>query len=231
MRIFSLTDVGKKRKENQDNYWVARLDNNGSEVGVMCLCDGMGGLSNGEQASHIIVEAVREFFKTNTDIKGLSSVISAKNKEIYDLGNSSSNPSPMGTTCTVAIIKEGKCRILHVGDSRLYKWSKLGGTKLLTTDHSALKKYNITAENNPELYKKYKNMLTRCIGISPEVSVDFYTESCKKGDRFLVCSDGFWHFFNDYELGTPRIEDLRGLVDECMDNGETDNITVAVLEV
>lgn len=227
MRILSLTDVGKKRKENQDNYWVARLDVDGEEVGVMCLCDGMGGLNNGERASHIVVEAVREFFKKNSDIQGLSALIKEKNLEIHQQGSN----LPMGTTCTVAVLRGGKCRILHVGDSRLYKWSPSEGTKLLTTDHSALKKYGITKENNPELYRKYKNMLTRCIGINEEVSIDFYTEPYTEGDKFLVCSDGFWHNFQPDDMGiSSRLNNLRELVDECMQKGETDNITVAVLE-
>lgn len=230
MKIYSLTDVGRKRKENQDNYWIARLDSNGTEIGVMCLCDGMGGLSNGEQASHIIVEAVREFFKENLDIQGLNSVIKEKNKEIYELGKQQGKP--MGTTCTVALIKDDKCRILHVGDSRLYKWSETEGTRLLTTDHSALNKFKITKESNPELYKKYKNMLTRCVGINEDVQIDFYTDTCKKGEKLLICSDGFWHFFKERDMGIPlRLSNLRLLVDECMQSGELDNITVAVLEV
>lgn len=231
MKIYSLTDVGVKRKENQDNYWVSRLSVEGSEVGVLCMCDGMGGLDSGERASHIVVEAVRDYFKTSTDISGLCAVLKQKNAEIVDIAKAEGSTKGLGTTCTVAVLAEGTCRILHVGDSRLYKWSQNEGVRQLTTDHSALHKYGITLENNPELFKKYKNMLTRCIGIKPDIKIDLYVEPYKEGDKFMVCSDGFWHFFNPGDLASDLIQDLRSRVNECMQRGETDNITVAVLEV
>lgn len=230
MKIYSLTDMGKKRKENQDNFWISRLNINGEEACALCLCDGMGGLDSGERASHLVVEAVRNFFTKDVSLPNLKEIIHNKNSEIYQAGRDEG--ITMGTTCTAAIFLNNQCKVLHVGDSRLYKWSSNGVIKQITTDHSALQKYGVTLQSNPELFKKYKNMLTRCIGVKPEVVIDSYIETYSSGDRFLVCSDGFWHYFKEEDLGKPwRIQDLRSLVDECMQSGELDNITVAVLEV
>lgn len=232
MKIYSLSDIGIKRRENQDNFWVSRLDVDGKEVGVLCMCDGMGGLDSGERASHIVVDAVREYFKTSIDIVGLCEVLRNKNREIMQIAVEENSSRGLGTTCTVAVLNpNGVCRVLHVGDSRLYKWTSGGGVTQITTDHSALQKYGITMENNPELFRKYKNKLTRCIGIKDDIRLDLYVEKFQDGDKFLVCSDGFWHFFNPEDLGSNRIEDLRARVDECIQSGETDNISVAVIEV
>lgn len=227
MELISATDIGIRREENQDNYWCARLDVLGREVGVVCVCDGMGGLSDGGLASRIVVQAVREFFKTSIDSTGLIEVLKDTNKEIYDRGIKSGRK--MGTTCTILICDDGKFKVLHVGDSRCYVIMDKE-VRILTTDHSVVKQYGITMESRPDLYRKYRSSLTRCMGAKPDVTIDVIEGKYINGDKFIVCSDGFWHYldrrgkFND-------IDDLRKVISECIDNGETDNITAGVLKV
>lgn len=227
MELISATDIGVRRKENQDNYWSARLDVMGREVGVVCVCDGMGGLNDGGLASRTVVQAVREFFKTSMDTDSLVRVIKEANKSVYEKGAKSGKR--MGTTCTILICDSGKFKILHIGDSRCYL---IKGTKLhvLTTDHSVIKQYNITKESNPDMYRKHRNSLTRCIGVKPDVEVDVIEGEYQKGDKFLLCSDGFWHFF-DSRGKVDDLDDLKSIIGECIENGETDNITVGVLKV
>ena len=229
MRLISLTDIGVKRKENQDNYWSALLSVDGEDAGVICMCDGMGGLNSGGLASRMVASAVRDYLKTSIDFYGLKDVIEYANKSIYELSNGDKS-AVMGTTCTVLLCYKGKYRILHVGDSRCYLLSN-HEFNVLTVDHSAIKQYGITKEKSELLYKRYKNSLTRCIGVKPEVTLDYYEGNYSDGDSFLVCSDGLWHYLEDYDYFEEDLFDLKGLVQKCMDSGETDNITVGVLTV
>lgn len=228
MKIISLTDIGVKRQENQDNYWAARLSIDGDEAGVICLCDGMGGLDNGGLASRIVVESVSRYLLTYTDFKGLESVIKEANDKIMFL--SGLDNVQMGTTCTVVYCFRGKYKIYHVGDSRCYL---LRGDSFepLTVDHSALVKYGITKDNSPELYKKYKNSLTRCVGVVKNLYLDYYEGEYFEGDSFLCCSDGLWHYLEDFEFEKKDLFDLKTLINKCIDSGETDNITVGILSI
>ena len=224
MRLSTVTDIGKNRKENQDNYWGARLEVNGEEVGVLCICDGMGGLNDGGLASRIVVEAVRESLLNSLDLNDLLFAIEHANSKIYDIGNR------MGTTCTVLVCRGGTYNIFHVGDSRCYL-IRDGKAQVLTEDHSALVKYGITRESNEELWKKYRGLLTRCIGVKQTVSIDSHQGSYTNGDRFLLCSDGLWHYFDTFGFHEEDIADLDKLVNKCMEKGETDNISVGVLSI
>ena len=231
LKLESLTDIGCKRKENQDNYWCARLDVNGEEVGVACLCDGMGGLDKGAYASKVVVEEVREFFKTSIDVNELKGVIRKAHETLHNV--SKRENISLGTTCTVVILKGGIYEILHIGDSRCYH---LNNSKLedkiavITKDHTVIEKYREAGkELPPHLYKKYKNTLTRCIGVSERMELDHYKGGYNEGDIFLVCSDGFWHYLREEDFSS--LENLSSLVKKYIKLGETDNISAAWLQV
>lgn len=227
MKIDTLSDIGTTRKDNQDNYWSAVMSVDGSEVGVVCVCDGMGGLNNGGIASRMVVEAVRDYLVSDYDFDGLHGVVESVNKAVHEYG--SGENLAMGTTCTVLVCTDGTYKVLHVGDSRCYQ-IRNKQFKQITEDHSALKKYNISKSESPELWSKYKNSLTRCVGVKDSVMLDSYTGSYKSGDRFLVCSDGLWHYLEDsgYSVNTDKLDCL---ISDCKGSGETDNITACVLNV
>lgn len=231
MKLSSLTDIGIKRKDNQDNYWSARLSVDGKEVGVICLCDGMGGLDNGGLASRIVVEAVKEFFSNSVDLDELKQVVKDSNNLIYN--KSIAERVSLGTTCTILICMDGYYHILHIGDSRCYKRSGLtGDVTILTTDHSVLAKYKRAGKTlPPNLVKKYKNTLTRCIGVAGHIDLDYYNGKYSEGDLFLVCSDGFWHFLDFNSFYNSDFSDLSSLIKSYIGRGETDNITVGILEI
>ena len=224
----SISDIGVKRKDNQDNYWSALCTVDGVETGILCVCDGMGGLENGALASKIIVEAIRDGYSEGIPFSALREVISSANKKVYEMGLL--EEKRMGTTCTVLQVSSGRWEILHIGDSRCYLIRRDGSLKLLTTDHSAVKQLGITKEDDPVRYKKYKNSLTRCIGIKPDVVADYYKGTYERGDGFIVCSDGLWHFLekDTFDKHTD-LDNLRLLVNKCIENGETDNITCTKL--
>lgn len=229
MRLSSLSDIGIKRKDNQDNYWSARFTVDGVEGGVVCVCDGMGGLDDGALASRIVVETIREHFMRSADVVDLDADISMANSKIRNI--SLQNQTKMGTTCTLVYCIGGRYVIKHVGDSRCYLLRGNSMTRL-TTDHSAIEKFKISKEKSPDLYKKYRNSLTRCIGIEDRVVVDTYEGSYSAGDAFFCCSDGLWHYLEDLpDVSIETFRDLKKLIANCISYGETDNITVSVLEV
>lgn len=227
MNIQSVTDIGSTRRENQDNYWSALLNTDGSETGIVCICDGMGGLDNGGLASSIAVKTVRDCILEGTDFEELYNVLSQVNKNIYSL---SSEGNRMGTTCTVLYCKEGKYSLLHVGDSRCYHIYD-NSVEQVTEDNSVIAEYGITKENNRSLYEKYKSKLTRCLGVKPDVEISRYNGNYKDGESFLLCSDGFWHYFEESGKSL-RLENLEECIRDCMDvYGEQDNITACLLYV
>lgn len=227
MELNSITDIGVKRKDNQDNYWSARLDVNGEEIGVICLCDGMGGLDKGGFASKVVVEAVRNFLVSDLDIDGLKKVIKDAHEHLFNI--SKLENISLGTTCTVLIARKGIYEVLHIGDSRCYHYSSKG-VSIITKDHTVIEKYrSMGKELPPHLQKKYKNTLTRCIGVSSKMDLDYYTGKYSEGDLFLVCSDGFWHFLKESDF--KDIGNLNKLVKSFIQSGETDNITVVTFQV
>lgn len=232
MKLISLTDIGIKRSDNQDNYWASRLSINGEEAGVICLCDGMGGLNNGALTSRTVVTEVKKFFMSSIDFKDLEMVIKDVNTLIHD---KISQGGQSGTTCTVLFCYKGHYKILHVGDSRCYLKSD-EKVSILTEDHTVIARYEKQGKVVPDrLVKKYRNVLTRCVGASDHVTLDYMEGKYKDGDLFLVCSDGFWHYLDDesfFNGDLSNIDGVRSLVNKMMyDYNETDNITVGVLEV
>ena len=227
MNLQSISDIGVRRKDNQDNYWGALATVDGSECGIACVCDGMGGLNNGGLASKIVVDAVRDGFKSGVPFKELEGVLQHANSIIYE----KSSYGETGTTCTIVEAIDGRYRLLHIGDSRCYRLSKRGGFDVLTVDHSALRMYDLSPEKDYNMWKKYKNSLTRCIGVKPRIKVDYREGSYNKGDKFLVCSDGMWHLFEKACFHLEDLNDLRLLVNKAIREGETDNITCCIISL
>ena len=224
MKIHSITDISK-RENNQDNYWCAVLNVNGSQVGVLCVCDGMGGLDCGEKASELVVSNIRKHFLENGTIEGIEDVVDSANESIKNL---SSNRS--GTTCTVLMCSNGNYYVYNVGDSRCYIWNS--AVTQITEDHTVLQKYrNEGKEITRAIEVKYKNVLTKCVGVMNTVKYDIFTGSYQSGDRFLVCSDGFWHTIDEDDFLSGRILNLEDMVKRCLEKGELDNITACILEV
>lgn len=229
MKIFSLTDKGMSRHENQDNYWSAIAMVDDTETCVACICDGMGGLKNGGEASKLVIQGVKDCAKSSFSINDFKTVIEESNNKIYSMSNGSKS-SLMGTTCSLLRLSEGKYEILHVGDSRVYI-IRDGVANRLTKDHSAVVALNIDKKKEPEKWLKYRSKLTRCVGAKDTVSLDTYKGSYLEGDTFFLCSDGVWHLFEDVPLTNDYISDLSNLFKECIESGELDNLTAIVVKV
>ena len=237
MRIYSATDVGQKRKMNQDYVFVSEGPV-GNLPNLFTVADGMGGHNAGDYASshavRILVDEIREDADYNP-VKVIRHAIETANTEIRNRAQEDENLRGMGTTMVVATIVDQYAYVANVGDSRLY----LIGHEInqVTEDHSyvaaMMRAGELTEEqarNHPE-----KNVITRAIGVAWEVKADFFEVDLKPGDKVMMCSDGLSNMIEDQRLydviSSNSVEDsVRILIDEAKENGGYDNITVIVIE-
>lgn len=243
---FALTDVGRRRTENEDGFIAD------DEVGLFAVCDGMGGHAAGEIASSLALEIVRKEVRSNTrilralaaDASGLhraaavelmERAVQRACREIFRMAEADASKRGMGTTCAALLIAGGKGVIAHVGDSRIYLLRN-GQLHQLTEDHTLvqtqLKQGVITpdqAETSP-----FRNVITRAVGIQESVQVDTLLTDILPGDLFLLCSDGLHGYLSEGEtqklLATEAPEALpRLLIDLANERGGRDNITAVVV--
>ena len=236
MRITASTDAGMRHEQNQDCYKSGRL---GDDTYWMALCDGMGGVSSGGEASFIAVNYIEQAVDDALiDISGESKVrefmlntLNRCNKTIFELTNEGKTSLTMGTTIVLAIIRNGFAQIAHAGDSRAYVISKKGVAQL-TTDHSVVQELlesgkisELQARNHPN-----KNIITSALGIEAEIRIDYNEVKLSKGDMLLLCTDGLSNMVEDSEMAAiVRNSDFYrtadNLVKRAVELGGFDNVT------
>lgn len=225
------THQGRVRRNNQDAAHPAASGRADGPV-LVAVADGMGGHVAGEVASRIAVdEAVAASGSPAERVLAANAAIIEEVRRRPDLAG-------MGTTMTLIDLgSDGVARGAHVGDSRAYLLRD-GALRQLTTDHTVVGEYvaagRITADEartHPQ-----RNMLTRALGLVPELDVDTFEERLVPGDRLLLCSDGLTSMLPEETVA----ELLRGgdpepaawtLVEKANEAGGQDNITVVVVDV
>ncbi len=246
--IYGQTDVGKKRDHNEDAFLVDR------DLGLFLVADGMGGHAAGEVASATAVDvigkevrAAQELLKSyRYDVphevceKILKMVELAAQKAcaaIYDMGQQDKRRHGMGTTLSMMLVAESGAFIAHVGDSRIYLIRE-GQLHQLTVDHSLvneqLRRGTISKEEARKA--KYKNVITRALGIQSRVRVDTLHLDVLPGDQFIICSDGLHGYLRPgdvekvIEEGDENQVPQR-FIDLANERGGKDNISVVYLHV
>jgi protein phosphatase len=231
------------RPENQDSYgWKD------TSIGyLVTVCDGMGGGVGGKTASTIAVkEIIAGISEANEDEEVSNIIIKAirrANMAIIEAGNADPSLKGMGTTATVLLVSDKSAHIAHVGDSRVYQLRD--GKKIFRTfDHSMvfeMVSQGIITEEQARLSAQ-SNIITRALGIKPDVEVEIHEVSYNAGDRFLLCSDGIHGTMPEEILikkATSKKNKLGALTDDIatmVDNegrtsgGGHDNLTIAILE-
>lgn len=239
IRSFSVTDIGKKRKLNQDFVYVSE-DPIGNLPNVFIVADGMGGHNAGDFASKCTVETlVREIkgcFEKNP-IRILGKAIRVANDRIRRKASEDPTLYGMGTTVVAATCIGHYLQVANVGDSRLYIINN--EIRQITRDHSLVEEMvrmggidRSAARNHPD-----KNIITRAVGAMDTVEIDFFHEELKPGDIVLLCSDGLTNMLEDEEIGNilrepVSIEDrAQRLVETANNNGGKDNIAVIIIDV
>lgn len=238
LTTFSRTDIGRKRKVNQD-YVYASAQPVGGLPNLFIVADGMGGHNAGDYASRNTVETIiKEVENTQEKYPNriLDEAIRKANSHIIELAQNCEELSGMGTTVVAATINDSELVVANVGDSRLYVLD--GELKQITIDHSLVEEMvrmggldRAEARNHPK-----KNIITRAIGALDTVKVDFFEVELKKGDMVLLCSDGLTNMLEDKEIeailkeaGSIR-EKADKLISAANENGGKDNIAVVLIE-
>ena len=239
MQIFSKTDRGRVRTDNQDAYFAGKITD---DAVFAVVCDGMGGANAGNVASELAVRHISEYVirsyrsgmnMTDTE-KTLKNAIVSANISLYDKAVNNTELAGMGTTTVAAFVKDGTAVIAHVGDSRIYLVN--GEIKQLTRDHSVVQSLIESGKITPEDAKVHprKNVITRALGAEENVAVDTAVLNIAEGDTLLLCTDGLTNYLDDGEIlntvrQTAPAEIPESLVNKANGNGGGDNITVVMI--
>lgn len=246
MNVYSKTDIGLQRDENQDTVWAEML----SETACAAvLCDGMGGEEAGGLASRMAVdiiskrirESFSEMMNRNSVRNLLITAVSAANSIVHETARKEYENSVMGTTCVAAIVFGGCAYIVNVGDSRAYHLFSSEEDECIrqvTRDHSHVRELIERGEITEEQAKTHpkRNKITRAIGAESNVTPDYFELDINEGDMLLLCSDGLSSYGDDMDIldicfETSRAECADALIKYANDNGGSDNVSVALIDV
>ncbi len=246
LKTFSITDIGKRRKLNQDYVFtseipVGQLDN------LFIVADGMGGHKAGDLAStetvRCFVKCIEERSKEAEDIVDLMRLaLEEANRYVYYLSQESEDYQGMGTTFVAVTFCGNSLYCINVGDSRLYKLNRAGeqpmSLKKVTEDHSVVEmmiKEGLITEEEARVHPQ-KNMITRAVGIEETVQIDDFRLNVDNLVRVLLCSDGLSGMLTDLDIlnivsGKDDVEvTAERLLAKANDNGGRDNISVIVID-
>lgn len=229
-----ICDIGK-RPNNEDSVYVDLRN------GLFVVADGAGGEDSGEVASNIVVTIIKDYIASSKchfkDRKRLLiEAIKAANLRIYQIATTQKKAT-MATTTTALLIGPGVYFIAHVGDSRAYFTSDKK-IKQITKDHSKVQEMVdagiITQEQ--ARHHELSNIITRAVGIKPEIEIDTFEGEFRDRNSIILCSDGLWGSVSDEEIVniTHSINDPQNacekLVEMAINNGATDNISVIIAQ-
>lgn len=225
------THQGRVRRNNQDSVHPPASGRDAGPV-LVVVADGMGGHVAGEVASRIAVDRA-----VATDGPPAERVAAANAAILEEVGRQP-DLAGMGTTMTlVELGPDGTCRGSHVGDSRAYLLRD-GALRRLTTDHTVVGEYVAAGRISPDEARRHpqRNMLTRALGLVPDLTVDTFEEHLRPGDRLLLCSDGLTSMVDEAVIGELLAAGAPEpaawtLVEKANEEGGQDNITVVVVDV
>lgn len=231
--VVGVTDVGRVRLHNEDSIgW-----DSGGRLAV--LADGMGGHKAGDVASKMAVEGILsefENFYENTDDERpiLKELINSVNNDIYRMAKENPDCSRMGSTLAMVCIFYQDVIVSHAGDSRVYRLRE-GKFNQLTEDHSLIRQLidqGAMSEEDAE-NSRYKNVITRALGVRPACDTEIHQFSSQIGDVYLLCSDGLSNLVSDTAMKTILIEEYGNwnlaaqlLIDQANQAGGDDNVSV-----
>ncbi|WP_249115794.1 protein phosphatase 2C domain-containing protein [Azoarcus sp. L1K30] len=232
------SDIGLVRSRNEDSIWID------ADNGWLLLADGMGGYQGGDVAATLAIATVLERLQRHElghdgsaedRMRVLGEGMTLANDAIRLAGASNATLAGMGATMVGAWVDGQQVAFAHVGDSRLYRY-RAGVLERLTNDHTVLQAQvdagligALEAQQLP-----YRGLLTRGLGVAPQVEVDVGLDSICPDDRYLLCSDGLTDMLGDDEIGqllglpqsSARI--AGDLVDRAIARGGRDNVSVIV---
>jgi serine/threonine protein phosphatase PrpC len=248
LNFFGATDVGRRRKNNEDYFGIFEEDQ------LFVVADGMGGHAAGEIASSTAVQAVAEFVALTakeTDItwpwgvdpslsmvaNRLKTAVRFGNQKVLDLSLTQADYEGMATTIVGVLFENATAHIAHVGDSRLYLING-EGIRQVTVDHSWVLEQVAQGVLTHDQARTHplRNVVTRAIGAAPDLNVDITSHDMAVGDILLMCSDGLSGMVLDADLERLVRENAdpkttaEVLIAEANAHGGEDNITVLIIK-
>ena len=251
LEFAALTDVGRQREHNEDNFLVDK------KIGLFVVCDGMGGHAAGEVASALAVRTLHEELKKEADlikdyVDGKSGGSRVNKRDVTNLLEFAVNRASsrvhaeaakdakkrgMGTTLVALLLAGNQAFILWVGDSRVYH-VRDGVLTQLTEDHNVynelIKRKKMSREQVEKLAQK--NAITRAVGVYEHVEPETLVVDVVAGDRFLLCTDGLSGYFEEdldglrgHLVNPDANASVRKLIEQANERGGKDNITAVVV--
>jgi serine/threonine protein phosphatase PrpC len=253
IQFAALTDVGRQREHNEDNFLVDK------KLGLFIVCDGMGGHAAGEVASALAVRTLHEEIKREADlvadyVKGgtggarvskrdilnmLEFAVNRASSRVHAEAVKDTNKRGMGTTLVALLVIGTTAFMIYVGDSRIYLLRD-GVLEQLTEDHTVrnelIKKRKMSKEQVEQIAQK--NAITRAVGVYEHVEPDTLVVDLIQGDRFLLCSDGLCGYFEEdletlgRHLSNPNADNAaKSLINAANEQGGKDNITSVIVTI
>ncbi|MDE6743505.1 MAG: protein phosphatase 2C domain-containing protein, partial [Lachnospiraceae bacterium] len=239
-----------QRESNQDSIALHKIVTLYGEAVLAVVCDGMGGMDEGETASGYVAERMSCWFyeelppllERRVGMKGIARSVERKlfhmHINLKEYGKRKKIVT--GTTVSILLVTDKKYLICHLGDSAIYR-----------IDRKRVCYRRICAFSDGDFGRRVRRMtgihgdaasgLERCIGSGKYYPPDIMRGRLRKHMAFLVSSDGFWHHLKEEEIGNTfqaeYVEDtgwaekrLRALAAKAIRRGETDNISAIYLE-
>jgi len=248
VKSFGLTHVGRQRQHNEDSFLVE------DKAKLYLVADGMGGHAAGEIASRIAVDSISEFILHTKEDDGtwphaydehyrrttnrLMAAVRMANTRVLEAMRKDARLRGMGTTVVACMADDEMMSFAHVGDSRAYL-VRDGHLSRITNDHSWVFEQvqagmltEAEAEKHP-----LRNVITRALGGALSVSPDATEVESRKGDVYLLCSDGLTGMVPEDEilrLVTENDDDLQKaceqLIETANERGGLDNVTAILVK-
>ena len=245
----AVSDVGRKRKGNEDSLFV------NPEQNLFVVADGMGGHAAGEVASRVAVESINEFVcltsgdeeitwpfgldqNMSYDGNRLKTAVRYANRKVLEAMKERAEYEGMATTVAAVLVDGEEANLAHVGDSRVYLF-RAAALEQLTSDHSWVNEQLQSGVISPDQARSHplRNVVTRALGGKPDLQVDMQQHKLQAGDLLLLCSDGLTTMVPDDEIarvlreaGGDVPKASQDLVAEANSRGGEDNITVLLIQ-
>ena len=255
-RAAAFTDIGPRKKSNQDSCCIRIAESPYGDVAILAVCDGVGGLSSGELASTTVVHWLAVWFATKMPAymkegpydeerffahvkEDWANGLETLNETIRVYGRETG--APLGTTCTVGLFCNEHYLVAHVGDSRIYRFHSMK-PYIITEDQTYVAREVARGNIAPEEARHHprRNIILQSVGTQSGIEPAFYEGEYEAGDVFIAACDGLLHEVYDEELcgafgalGEASEVDIQNTCERIvrlnLERGENDNITVACL--
>ena len=249
LEAFGKTDVGRRRKLNEDNLLIDR------ETNLYAVCDGMGGHNAGEIASKMAIETLHAFIaKSHGEEKDitwpyglepnlsfeanrLKTAVKLANKRVFKAADNREDYTGMGTTLVAALVNDSTLTVGGAGDSRCYLVRDGKLTQLTRDDSwvSAAWAEGILSSDEIDRHP-LRNVITKAVGAKDNIDLETSEHKLQAGDLVLLCSDGLHAMITDdaiLGLLNPAPESLEkaadALIDAANEAGGKDNVSVVLL--